>query len=33
MCADYFSHRSPEKQRLNIAKGEIRLPLIAMERS
>lgn len=33
VCADYFPHLSPEKMKLKIAKGEIRLPLIAMERS
>ncbi|GLH31736.1 hypothetical protein BR1R5_11220 [Pseudomonas sp. BR1R-5] len=33
ICADYFPHLSPEKMKLKIARGEIRLPLIAMERS
>jgi hypothetical protein len=33
VCADYFPHLSPEKMKLKIARGEIRLPLIAMERS
>lgn len=33
ICADYFPHLSPEKLKLKIARGEIRLPLIAMERS
>ncbi|MGG5288858.1 pyocin activator PrtN family protein [Pseudomonas shirazensis] len=33
VCADYFPHLSPEKLKLKISRGEIRLPLIAMERS
>jgi hypothetical protein len=33
VCADYFPHLSPEKMKLKIARGEIRLPLIAMEHS
>lgn len=33
VCADYFPHLSPEKMKLKIARGEIRLPLITMERS
>lgn len=33
ICADYFPHLSPEKMKLKISRGEIRLPLIAMERS
>ncbi|MCP5854543.1 pyocin activator PrtN family protein, partial [Klebsiella pneumoniae] len=33
VCADYFPHLSPTKMKMKIARGEIRLPLIAMERS
>ncbi|MFG0755391.1 pyocin activator PrtN family protein [Pseudomonas sp. TYF_14] len=33
VCADYFPHLSPTKMKIKIARGEIRLPLIAMERS
>lgn len=33
VCADYFPHLSPTKMKIKIACGEIRLPLIAMERS
>lgn len=33
LCADYFPHLSPEKIKLKIARGEIRLPLIVMESS
>ncbi|MBF8651275.1 pyocin activator PrtN family protein [Pseudomonas putida] len=33
VCADYFPHLSPEKLKQKIARGEIRLPLIAMEHS
>lgn len=31
VCADYFGHLTPTK--MKIAKGEIQLPLIAMEKS
>lgn len=33
ICADYFPHLSPTKMKIKIARGEIRLPLIIMERS
>lgn len=33
VCADFFPHLSPTKMKIKIARGEIRLPLIAMERS
>ncbi len=33
VCADYFPHLTPEKMKVKIARGEIRLPLIAIERS
>ncbi|KAB5626307.1 Pyocin activator protein PrtN [Pseudomonas putida] len=33
VCADYFPHLSPEKMKLKISRGEIRLPLIYIERS
>jgi len=33
VCADYFSHLTPEKMKLKIAAGQINLPLVAMEAS
>lgn len=33
VCADYFPHLSPTKMKIKIDRGEIRLPLIVMERS
>lgn len=33
VCADYFPHLSPAKMKIKIDRGEIRLPLIVMERS
>lgn len=33
VCADYFPHVIPTKMKIKIARGEIRLPLIDMERS
>ncbi|MBF8740014.1 pyocin activator PrtN family protein [Pseudomonas guariconensis] len=33
VCADYFGHLTPTKMKMKIAKGEIQLPLIAMEKS
>lgn len=33
VCADYFSHLTPEKMKLKVAAGEIDLPLIRMESS
>lgn len=33
VCADYFPRLSPTKMKIKIDRGEIRLPLIAMERS
>ncbi|MBG6287707.1 pyocin activator PrtN family protein [Pseudomonas nitroreducens] len=33
VCADYFSHLTPEKMKLKVAKGEIDLPLVPMEGS
>ena len=33
VCADYFSHLTPEKMKLKVAAGQIDLPLVQMERS
>ncbi|KPA88748.1 Pyocin activator protein PrtN [Pseudomonas asplenii] len=33
VCADYFSHLTPEKLKLKVAKGEINLTLVCMEAS
>lgn len=33
VCADYFSHLTPEKMKLKVAAGEIDLPLVRMESS
>lgn len=33
VCADYFSHLTPEKMKMKVAAGEIDLPLIRMESS
>ncbi|MHB0764705.1 pyocin activator PrtN family protein [Stutzerimonas sp. NM35] len=33
VCADYFSHLTPEKMKLKVASGQIDLPLVQMERS
>lgn len=33
VCADYFSHLTPEKMKLKVAKGEIDLPLVPIEGS
>lgn len=33
VCADYFSHLTPEKMKLKVAKGEIDLPLVLIEGS
>lgn len=33
VCADYFSHLTPEKMKLKVAGGQIDLPLVQMERS
>ena len=33
VCADYFSHLTPEKMKMKVAAGQIDLPLVAIERS
>ncbi|WP_225773226.1 pyocin activator PrtN family protein [Pseudomonas sp. Marseille-Q5115] len=33
VCADYFSHLTPEKMKMKVAAGEIDLPLVRMEGS
>jgi hypothetical protein len=33
VCADYFSHLTPEKMKVKVAAGEIDLPLVKMENS
>lgn len=33
VCADYFSHLTPDKLKLKVAAGEIDLPLVRMEKS
>lgn len=33
ICADYFSHLTPEKMKLKVAAGEIDLPLVRLENS
>lgn len=33
VCADYFTHLTPEKMKLKVASGEIDLPLVKMENS
>jgi hypothetical protein len=33
VCADYFSHLTPEKMKLKVAAGEIDLPLVRIENS
>lgn len=33
ICADYFSHLTPEKMKMKVAAGQIDLPLVPMERS
>lgn len=33
VCADYFSHLTPEKLKMKIAAGDIDLPLVAIEKS
>ena len=33
VCADYFSHLTPEKMKLKVASGQIDLPLVQLERS
>ncbi|KAB0498284.1 pyocin activator PrtN family protein [Pseudomonas lini] len=33
VCADYFSHLTPEKMKLKVAAGQIDLTLVPMERS
>lgn len=33
VCADYFSHLSPEKLQRKVLVGEINLPIVRMERS
>lgn len=33
VCADYFSHLSPEKMVRKCSSGEIKLPLVRMEHS
>ncbi|HEP9601811.1 TPA: pyocin activator PrtN family protein [Pseudomonas aeruginosa] len=33
VCADYFSHLSPEKLQRKVLAGEINLPIVRMERS
>ncbi len=33
VCADYFSHLTPDKMKLKVAAGEIDLPLIRIEGS
>lgn len=33
VCADYFSHLTPEKMKMKVAAGEIDLPLVRMESS
>lgn len=30
VCADYFSHLTPEKMKMKVAAGEIDLPLVRM---
>lgn len=33
VCADYFSHLTPEKMKMKVAAGEIRLPITQIEAS
>ena len=33
VCADYFSHLTPEKMKQKVAAGQIDLPLVQMESS
>lgn len=33
VCTDYFSHLSPEKMKLKVARGDIDLPLVQLEPS
>lgn len=33
VCADYFSHLTPEKMKMKVAAGQIDLPLVQLERS
>lgn len=33
ICADYFSHLTPEKMKMKVAAGQIDLTLVPMERS
>ena len=33
VCADYFTHLTPEKMKMKVAAGEIDLPLVRMESS
>lgn len=33
VCADYFSHLTPEKMKMKVAAGQIDLPLVCMESS
>lgn len=33
VCADYFSHLTPEKMKMKVAAGEIDLPLVRVEGS
>ncbi|WP_010490729.1 pyocin activator PrtN family protein [Pseudomonas sp. S9] len=33
VCADYFSHLTPEKMKIKVAAGQIDLPLVPIERS
>jgi hypothetical protein len=33
VCADYFTHLTPDKMKLKVARGEIDLPLVQMESS
>lgn len=33
ICADYFTHLTPQKMKVKVAAGEIDLPLVKMEQS
>lgn len=33
VCADYFSHLTPDKMKMKVAAGEIDLPLVRLESS
>lgn len=33
VCADYFSHLTPEKMKMKVAAGDIDLPLVRLESS